>query len=299
LQVPSPSRIDDLTMRDGAVIRLRRYGRAGGTRLVLSHGNGLAINGYAQFWLPLAQHFDVVVFDVRNHGENPLHEPQRHTWQAIFDDVDEIFRGMQRCYGSAPTVGVFHSLSAIAALNDALTHPHRWAALALFDPPIYPREGHPLLEAELADVTMHTRRARRRPQRYDHPETLAARLREKSAFARWQPEAHLLMAQHTLRKTSDGLWELRNPRELEAHIYESKPDANLWLRMQELQIPTLLIGGDPHSALASPAAHTCAAIHEEIGTQYAFIPGTTHFLQIEEPGVCGELLMRFLREQSL
>ena len=53
LAVPAPREAVDLVMRDGAVIRLRRYGQPGATRLVLSHGNGLAINAYLPFWLPL------------------------------------------------------------------------------------------------------------------------------------------------------------------------------------------------------------------------------------------------------
>ncbi len=59
--VPPPAVSVDLVMRDGAVIRLRRYGRPGGTRIVCSHGNGLAINAYAPFWLLLADRYDVVV----------------------------------------------------------------------------------------------------------------------------------------------------------------------------------------------------------------------------------------------
>jgi pimeloyl-ACP methyl ester carboxylesterase len=299
LEVPPPTSIDDINMGDGAMIRLRRYGKPGRTRLALSHGNGLAISAYAQFWLPLAPHFDLVVFDIRNHGENPLHQPQRHTWPVIFADFDEIFRGIQSCYGLAPTVGVFHSLSALAALNDELTRGPRWAALALFDPPIFPRPGHSLVSEELSDVVTLARRAKRRPETYQLPAAFAAQLRGKPAFARWNPEAFMLMAQHTLRPTRQGLWELRNPRELEAHIFESKVDADQWLRMNELQCPTILIGGDPDAPFAGPPARVCRAVHEEMGTPYISIPGTTHFLQLEEPDACREVLLSFLRRHAL
>ena len=86
--VPAPGQMVPLLMRDGAEIRLRRYGDSTGLRLVLSHGNGLAINSYAPFWLSLTDQFDVIVFDVRNHGENPRHAQktakptpiQAHLW---------------------------------------------------------------------------------------------------------------------------------------------------------------------------------------------------------------------------
>jgi hypothetical protein len=90
--VPPPAAAATLVMKDGALIRLRRYGRTGRTRLVLSHGNGLAINAYAPFWLPLAQDYDVVVFDMRNHGENPLHKLDGHTWDNFFLILKRSFK---------------------------------------------------------------------------------------------------------------------------------------------------------------------------------------------------------------
>jgi hypothetical protein len=75
--VPPPAASADILMSDGAPIRLRRYG-AGPVRLMLSHGNGLAINAYLPFWEPLAESFELVAFDIRNHGENPPHDPHQH-----------------------------------------------------------------------------------------------------------------------------------------------------------------------------------------------------------------------------
>ena len=59
--IPKPGEVVPLIMRDGAEVRLRRYGNPLGPRLALSHGNGLAINSYAPFWLPLTSQFDIVV----------------------------------------------------------------------------------------------------------------------------------------------------------------------------------------------------------------------------------------------
>ena len=285
-------------MSDGAVIRLRRHGLPGGTRIVLSHGNGLAIDAYEVFWGPLAHDYDLVVFDIRNHGQNPLHDPRSHTWQRIFADMPEIFDGIERCYGKAPTVGAFHSLSSLAALDSALSRGTAWAALALFDPPVVPPPDHPLTQAERADVGDLVKRALRRPQRYLTPALLAAQLARKPAFAHWQPEAFPAMALHTLRESAGG-WQLRNPRELEAHIFESKPDAGHWQAMSRLRCPTMLIAGDPRSPFAAPAAHAARAIHEEMGTEYAFVPGTTHFLQLEAPQACREILLSFLSRYDL
>jgi pimeloyl-ACP methyl ester carboxylesterase len=296
--VPAPSETAVLAMADGAEIRLRRYGPRNGTRLALSHGNGLAIDVYAPFWLPLAASFEVVVFDVRNHGQNALHGTKGHNWQNFFADFEDIFHGIQRHFGEAPTVGVFHSLSAVAALQHTLARGARWSALALFDPPIYPRDGHSLRAEHVADMTSMMNRSNRRPQSYRRPEDFAAQLARLPQFSRVMAEGPMLFARHTLRENAHGLWELCNPRELEAGIYLSQDDPTLWPRMRDLPVPVILIGGDP-AVSKTPAAKVCAAIHAETGVEYAAIPDTTHFLQIEKPQACQEALLAFLKRHGL
>jgi pimeloyl-ACP methyl ester carboxylesterase len=298
LRIPLPQADDvaDLTMRDGAVVRLRQHGRKGGVRLVVSHGNGLASNGYAPFWMPLTERFEVIAFDVRNHGENPLHDPALHTWESFLQDFEQIFQGMQEWLGPAPTIGAFHSLSAIIALNHTLTYGPRWDALALFDPPIYPRDGHPLQRVEHAYTQQMALRASKRPQMYESPELLASQLAMRPTFRRWVPGSHLLLARSTLRQTDQGTWILCNPRDLEANIYLTNVDATIWPRMANIPVPTILIAADPRIPDATPAAAICRAIHQELGIDYAAIPNTTHFLQIEQPAACREALIGFLED---
>jgi pimeloyl-ACP methyl ester carboxylesterase len=298
-EVPQPSERADLVLRDGAVIRLRRYGNPNGARLALSHGNGLAINAYAPFWLPLADRFDLILFDIRHHGENPFDLPGRHDWPTISEDFEEIFCAIQRRFGPACTVGLFHSLSAVAALNHTLAHGRRWAALALFDPPIFPRAGHPLAPVQTEHMLTHAQRATRRPESYARAGQLAAQIARRHGRHFSHPQTAMLMAQHTLRPGNDGRWHLRHPRELEALIFRSNTDATLWPRMRDLRIPTLLIGSDPAAEEASPSAHVCRAIHDELGIPYVAIPGTSHFLQMEDPQACRDAVMAFLCRHRL
>jgi pimeloyl-ACP methyl ester carboxylesterase len=293
LVVPSPTRTADIAMRDGAIIRLRQYGGHGGRRLVLSHGNGLAIDAYLPFWLPLAEDFELILFDLRNHGENPPHDPAAHDWDHFVSDMGEIGAGINAHFGVKPAIGAFHSLSACAALMGALRHGSPWSALALFDPPLFPPPGHPLQPIELAEMADLARRARRRSQSYDSTEQFAAQLMRAPAFSNWVPGAHLLFAESTL-KESGGTWILRNPRELEARTYETNDDASVWQSIGSLSCPALLIGADPAHRHASAPAAICKAIHDERGTHYVMIPNTTHFLQIEKPDACQTALTRFI-----
>lgn len=297
--VPPPIAVAEHIMKDGARIRLRRHGKPGATRLVLSHGNGLAINAYAPFWLPLTECYDVVVFDLRNHGENPLHDEAAHNWVSFYSDMEEIFHGIPEHFGPAKSVGVFHSLSAMAALAHVQRMGKRWDAICLFDPPMMPPAGHPLHTIEMVDGPRLSERALRRTATFDAPEELAAQFRRREAFARWLPEAPDLFARHTLRQMPDGRWTLCCPPAYEGKVYKEKKDESLFERLPRIEVPLKIIAGDPASPYASPAAKTAKAAHDDLGIDYAFVPGTTHFLQIEEPQACRDLLIDFLRRHAL
>jgi len=297
--VPPPSAIADLVTKDGATIQLRRYGRKGRTRLVLSHGNGLAINAYAPFWLPLAESYDVVVFDMRNHGENPLHHLADHTWGNFISDIEEVYQGIRTHFGAARTVAAVHSLASVATLGHALRHPDRWDGLCLFDPPIMPPVGHPLHEIQHADMENLAGRALRRQEIYDAPDQLAAQFQRRPSFGRWVPEGADLLARHTLRRLPDGRWTLRCPPAYESNVFRDNVDPTLFPRLGEIRMPLLIVAGDPESPHTSPAALIAKSAQEMYGIDCAVVPGTTHFLQIEEPQRCRDLLIAFLSRHGL
>lgn len=297
--VPLPAESVDLVMTNGATIRLRRYGRAGRTRLVLSHGNGLAINAYAPFWLPLADDYDVVVFDMRNHGENPRHTLEGHNWKTFFSDIEGVFQGIRRHFGSACTVAAVHSLASVATLGHALRYPDRWDGLCLFDPPLMPPAGHPLHDIQHADMDTLAERAMRRQEVYDSPDQLVAQFRRRASFSRWVPEGASLVARHTLRQLADGRWTLCCPPAFEADVFRNNIDPTLFPRLGEIRVPLRIIAGDPNSPHASPAAGIAKLAHEIYGIDYAMVSGTTHFLQIEDPRACRDLLIAFLKRHGL
>ena len=297
--VPPPTAVANLVMKDGALIRLRRYGRTGRTRLVLSHGNGLAINAYAPFWLQLAQHYDVVVFDMRNHGENPLHTLERHTWENFFSDIDEIFQGIQKYFGTARTVAVVHSLAAVATLGHALRHPDRWDALCLFDPPIMPPLGHPLHEVQHRHMETLAARAIRRQMIFNSPDQLAAQFRRHPSFGHWVFDGANLLAWHTLRRLPNGQWTLCCHPAFEADVFRNNVNPTLFDRLRGIPIPLRIIASDPDAAYTTPAAAIAKSAHDLFGTDYAMVPGTKHFLQFEEPQACRDRLIDFLQRHGL
>jgi hypothetical protein len=49
-EIPAPSDSFGVALDDGAKILVRRHGRAEGPRLLISHGNGFAIDAYFPYW---------------------------------------------------------------------------------------------------------------------------------------------------------------------------------------------------------------------------------------------------------
>jgi pimeloyl-ACP methyl ester carboxylesterase len=295
--VPVPLETFDLVMGDGAVIRVRRHGRSGGVRLFISNGNGFAVDGYYPFWGPLTERFDVIAFDSRNHGQNPRASSGKdgHTYAQMTLDLERVLREVEARLGPRPSVGVFHSMSARAAMKHAVELGFRWKALILFDPPNVPPPGHRAYD--VMDVFEHrlAEWALRRPDRFADPSELARQYAETRAHSTWVPGAHALMARAVLQPDGDG-WRLSCPRELEASIYLQAMTLNLWPPYDAYGGPVKLIGADPEAPGAPAPAFANRALAEDFGYAYEAIPGTGHLLQIQKPEECRRAMLVFLDE---
>ena len=106
--VPELISTHDLTVDEKTIIRLRRHGNPEGPRLVMSHGNGLAIDLYYPFWSNLLDDFDIIIYDLRNHGWNPVGDIRNHNLPTFICDYDRILETIREEYGDKPTFGIFH-----------------------------------------------------------------------------------------------------------------------------------------------------------------------------------------------
>ncbi len=301
-ELPVPVETFDLVMGDGAIVRVRRHGRRDGTRMFVSNGNGFAIDGYVPFWGPLAERFDVIAFDMRNHGANPLATSGQdgHTYAQMTLDLERIRREVDARLGPCPTIGVFHSMSARTAMKHAIEIGFRWEALILFDPPNVPPPGHrvwermDVFERRLADWAMG------RQHHFDDPSELARQYAETRAHSTWVAGAHELMARSVLRRADGGSgWELSCPRELEASIYLQAMTLNLWPPNEAYGGPVKLIAADPNARGAPAPAFANKALAEEMGYAYEAIPETGHLLQIQKPNECRRAMLTFLDQHGI
>jgi pimeloyl-ACP methyl ester carboxylesterase len=299
LHVPPPHEILDLVMGDGAITRIRHYVRHDAVRLFVSNGNGFAVDGYYPFWGPLTERFEIVAFDVRNHGQNPLASSGRdgHTYAQMTLDLEGVVRAVAGRFGPRTSVGVFHSMSARTAMKHAVEIGFPWAALILFDPPNVPAPGHRCFEPMNVFEHRLAHWAMSRQDRFADPSELARQYAETRAHSTWVPGAHELMARAVLRPdTQDGTWVLACPRELEASIYLQAMTLNLWPPADAYGGPVKLIAADPEARGAPAPAFANRALAEDFGYAYEAIAGTGHLLQIQKPEECRRAMLGFLDE---
>jgi pimeloyl-ACP methyl ester carboxylesterase len=299
-EIPAPNLTFDVALDDGARIRMRRQGNPDGVRLLVTHGNGFAIDAYFPYWQYLLAKFDLLVFDFRNHGQNVPVVPAHHTYEQLSRDLERVLQDVKSRLGEKPTAGLFHSMSARTAMKHAIETGWRWDALVLFDPPNVPPPGHPLYPAMEIFENKLTEWARNRRRRFASIDELADEYLQSRATRNWVPGAHELMARSVLRNSPDGDgYELVCAPENEATIYAQALTLNLWPRTSEFGGPVKLIGCDPNLKAGPATGPANQALGIEGGYDYSFVKGAGHLLQIEQPQQCVHLTLEFLAQCGL
>ena len=288
-EVPEPLSTHDVQVDDDTVIRLRRHGNPEGPRLVLSHGNGLAIDLYYPFWSLLADDFDLILYDLRNHGWNAISSLQSHNIPTLVQDHDKIMDAIDLHYGDKPKVGIYHSVSALISLLSPRKG-RDFAARVLFDPPLC-KPGRDHREFEEAASTLSSI-SRSRMARFKNREDFAFLLSFFPVFELIVPGGHDLFAMTTLRENDrEELYELCCPPEYEAQIIEYAGAFAVLVDFESQVCPTKVIGADP----TLPFSYLPTLDLSDVFTVgYDFLPDATHFLQLEKPDQCVEVMLEFI-----
>ena len=277
-EVPKPLSELEVRLDDGSVTTVRRHGNPEGLRVVMSHGNGLAIDLYYPFWSLLASEFDLFLYDLRNHGWNAVGPRRSHNVPTLIRDQDLVLEAIDRQFGKEPKIGIFHSVSALTTLFSS-AQDGSFSALVLFDPPLC-KPGNSQIEFDAAAERLASR-VRRRSRNFQSEEDFADILRYMPAFTRVLPGVRELVAATTLRESPNGTgYELRCPPEYEAQIMEYVRSFSVLADLDTLSCPTKVIGADP----TLPSAYLPTFDMSHILTvDYDFLPETTHLLQLERP----------------
>ena len=290
-EIPEPADVLEVRGADGSVIHVRRHGVPEGPRLLLTHGNGMAADAYYPFWGGLADRFDLFVHDLRNHGWNPVGSLEGHRIANLVDDGGRVAEAIERAFSPRPLVGVFHSLSGLLGLRQAIAGVVRFRAIVVFDLPVVP-PGQ--TRDDIERVGQHLgRMARKRRNSYPTYESFARRLARMPVFNRLRTEDFDLIARTTLKARAEGGYELRCPPEYEAQMFEEYYSWSSRTEARDAPCPVKAISADPTiSGTYLPGEGMEDLVHVD----YDFVPETSHLHQIEAPRRCRRAMLEFLEE---
>ena len=83
----------------------------------------------------LPDRFDIILYDYRSHGWNPVWNRQTHTFPTMVGDSQRIVRAIDHHFGAKPVIGVFHSSAALVALLHQMENESGFAALTVVRSP--------------------------------------------------------------------------------------------------------------------------------------------------------------------
>ena len=219
----------------------------------------------------------------------------QHNIPAFVSDYDRILNAVNDIYGEKPQAGLFHSglVHGTAAVTRAGKPALRSGAVRSAPAQTRTETDN---EFDTASKKAETQ-ARRRMRRFETLDDFKMLLGFTPAFKHALPGVTDLAARTVLRESTDFAgYELRCPREHEAQINAHARIFAAMIDLEALRCPVKVIGADPtlpYSYLPTLDPSDVLAV------DYDFLPGTTHFLQLEQPENCVETMLPFLESNSL
>jgi pimeloyl-ACP methyl ester carboxylesterase len=278
---------------DGARIHVRRLGNPRGPRVMLSHGVGFAIDGFAMMWRHLSAEFDLVLCDLRGHGQNPEGDPASVSGPRIVGDLKDVLGKVRASWGDEPVWGCFHSYSGLTALRLESAEPGWFAGLVLMEPPATRSPDHPAFDAfEKGRVALAERTVKRQAS-FGSVDELAAKYAGRSQFARFASGAAVELACSLL--VPDGTrWRLACTPAFEAAFYASNVDDGLWQRLGRIGCPVMMLAGGDDLKHDVPTATTARDLAHVGGFDFVEVAGTSHMMVLERPHFIAELTRAFI-----
>ncbi len=259
--------------------------------LVFAHANGYPPGAYRPLLDLLAERFRVLAPEARPLWPGARPEAVR-TWDVFAEDwLDWATRE-----ALPPVIGVGHSIGAITLLQVALRAPERFAALALIDPVLFTPGRHWLWRAVQAaglGERLHplVKTTLKRRRRFANVAEMVGRYRRAQIFKRIDDRGLLAYAESLAAPAPDGGITLRFTPEWEARIYLTGAP-NLWRRLPELAVPTLIIaGGDSDTFVPGAVDRARRALPRATVT---IVPEAGHLVPLEKPREVAKLIEDFV-----
>lgn len=263
--------------------------------LIFLHANGFAGEVYAPLLAPLgAQGFRVVALDQRGHGRTTL--PADPAGRSSYADLAGDLRAAATSLGASAPVLAGHSMGATAGLLAAAGKGLPVRQIVLFEPVIAPRfhrvADDRLRPGRLGAGRVLARAALRRREVFESQEAIFAAYRGRGAFATWDDDALAAYVRSAFVKTEGGDYRLACDPAWEASNYlVNGHDPLLALRMS--RSPAWILRSTLNSTCRVGSGRWLRVLKPDLVLRT--VPGSTHFLPVEQPDYARRVLEAALR----
>ena len=272
---------------NGVRIQIHHLGGTG-PPLVCVHATGFHGRVWEPFVPRLREHFSIVSFDQRGHGDSDK-PTNGYEWSKFGDDVIAVIDELDL---DAP-VGIGHSAGAAALVLAETKRPGSFSKLVLMDP-VTPE---PDIGAFMASgENPMSDQARRRRAVWDSADEMVRRLKQGSPLSAWKEEFLRAYVTYGTHPREDGTVELKCPPEVEAQIYQMGGRHDGWDRLADIDPPTLLLTGDDSPMWFGERASQAA---ERLRNGHGERVHGGHFFPMENPDETLDRTLAFLTDNDL
>lgn len=255
--------------------------------LVFSPGNGFPVQAYRPALAALPPDVTLHALNPQGHGGSTT--PERiENWDGLLADLRAY---VETCAGP-PAILVGHSMGAMLSLRLAAEAPALVAGLLLLEPPLRLERGQALPPEEVGPRRAFIDRARNRRDTWESRAAAAEWFAGSVVYRLWDAGARAAFVEHALVEQPGGAVRLATPPWLEADLYETVPQQELYEWAGAARCPAVLYRG-LDSVAASVAAFETLADALPVATVWP-VPGT-HTFPMEHPAETARALAAGLR----
>lgn len=269
-------------------------------------GNGpplhfMHANGYPPAcYLPLIEHLksNYTVFGMHLRALWRDRDPKDlHDWTPFSQDLLRFLHEADQ----GAVIGVGHSIGGIVTLRAALQEPSRFRGIVLIDPVLFP----PYFIAfwNLARIAglgwkLHPKitGALNRRRHFDDLERVFRGYRRRDVFRHMSDESLWAYIRGIARPRESGGYELTFSPEWEAQIYYTGiwRDFDLWRKLKQLEIPTLILRGAQSDTFWAKTADRVRRAQPKVRIET--LENTTHILPLEDPEKVSHFIVEFANQ---
>lgn len=254
-----------------------------GTPIVLLHATGFLGAIYRPIAQALTAIGHVYSYDQRGHGDTERPGNDIYGWDITANDLEAFILAM----GFKQVRGIGHSAGATAFGTVASRRPDLISRAMLVEPVIFDMTDPSMQRpSEMRDRTLKRKRS------FDSVAAMFENFEHKPPYKTWRREILRDYCERGTYVGAEGKRLLKCHPEVEAEIYATSRVFDGLGHIMRCNVPLLVAFGEQSDAPGLTLAPRLAAENRQV----VIVPGTTHFIPMEDPELTIRMALEFLRE---